>query len=111
MTLATMTRRLAATLSALGTARHVSDPTGPSDMADSTDPAAVLAALGADAEAYLHGAASAIRTATPPPAYQRHDAIATALPALLAARAARIDLQLSIIADAAARTVAITRPA
>lgn len=111
MTLATMTRRLAATLSALGTARHVSDPTGPSTMANPGDPAAILAAIGADAEAYVRGAASALRTATPPPAYQRHDAIATALPALLAARVARIDLQLSIIAEAATRTVAITRPA
>jgi uncharacterized membrane protein YccC len=108
MTLATMTRRLAATLSALGTARHVSESIGPGE---SIDPGAILAAIGADAEAYLRDAASALRAATPPPAYQRHDAIATALPALLAARVARFDLQLSIIAEAVARTVAITRPA
>jgi hypothetical protein len=39
--------------------------------------------------------------------YQRHDAVAAAMPALLAARVARIDLQLSIIAEAVARSVAI----
>ena len=111
MTLATMTRRLAATLSALATARHVGDATGPGEPGASADPAAILAAIGADAEAYLHRAAAAVRAGTPPPAYQRHDAITTALPALLAARVARIDLQLSIIAEAVARTVAITRPA
>lgn len=102
MTLATMTRRLSATLSAFGTARHVSDPSASS---------AILAAIGLDAETYLHGAAAALRTGAPPPAYQRHEAIAAALPALLAARIARIDLQVSIIAEAAARTVASTQQA
>ncbi len=97
MTLATMTRRLAATLSAFGTARHVADP------GDS----AVLAAIGRDAEAYLRGAAAALRDGTRPPAYQRHDAITAELPALITARVARIDLQLSIIAEAAARTAAL----
>jgi uncharacterized membrane protein YccC len=98
MALATMTRRLAATLSAFGTARHVSDP---------SESIAVLSAIGGDAETYLRGAATALRTATPPPAYQRHDAAAGAMPALLAARVARIDLQLSIIAEAVARSVAV----
>jgi hypothetical protein len=99
MTLATMTRRLAATLSAFGTARHVSDP---------RESIAILTAIGADAETYLRSAAGALRTTTPAPAYHRHDAIAAALPALLAARVSRIDLQLSIIADAATRSVANT---
>jgi uncharacterized membrane protein YccC len=100
MTLATMTRRLAATLSAFGTARHVSDP------GDAT----VLAAIGRDAETYLRATAVALRDGTPPPTYQRHDAVASALPALIASRVARIDLPLSIIAEAAARIAAVTRP-
>jgi uncharacterized membrane protein YccC len=99
MTPATMTRRLAATLSAFGTARHVSDP---------RESIAILTAIGTDAETYLRSAAGALRTTTPAPTYHRHDAIAAALPALLAARVSRIDLQLSIIADAAARSVANT---
>jgi hypothetical protein len=102
MTLGTMTRRLVATLSAFGTARHVADP-GAS--------AAALAAIGADAGQFLRAAAAALRTGEPPPAYQRHDAAVAALPELLAARVARIDLQLSIIAEAAARTLAIAAPA
>ncbi|MEO7735660.1 MAG: hypothetical protein ABIY55_32195, partial [Kofleriaceae bacterium] len=102
MTLATMTRRLAATLSAFGTARHVSDP---------GDAATTLAAIGSDAETYLRGAAVALRDGTPPPIYTRHDVLAANLPALIAARVTRIDLQVSIIAEAAARTVAITQPA
>jgi uncharacterized membrane protein YccC len=55
MTLATMTRRLAATLSAFGTARHVSDP---------SESIATLTAIGGDAETYLRGAATALRTGT-----------------------------------------------
>jgi uncharacterized membrane protein YccC len=100
MTLATMARRLAATLSAFGTARHVSDP---------RESTAILIAIGADAESFLRGAAAALRTAAPLPVYRRHDDACAALPALLAARVARIDLQLSIIADAAARTVAVAQ--
>jgi uncharacterized membrane protein YccC len=99
MAVATMTRRLTATLSAFATARHVIDP----DASIS-----VLAAIGADAERFLQAAAQALRDTTPPPTYQRHEAIAAALPELLAARIARIDLQLSIIAEAVARTVAAT---
>lgn len=99
MALATMTRRLAATLSAFGTARHVADPSAS---------AAALAAIGDDAERFLRAAATALRRGSPPPAYARHEAVAAALPELLAARISRIDLQLSIIADAAARTVART---
>jgi uncharacterized membrane protein YccC len=102
MTLATMTRRLAATLSAFGTARHISDPSAS---------AAILTRIGADAERYLHGAAEALRAGASPPAYERHDAVAATLPALLAARVARIDLQLSIIAEAVARTIAVAQPA
>jgi len=97
MALATMTRRLAATLSAFGTARHVVDP-----GAAATE----LAAIGDDADRFLHAAAGALRSGSPPPAYQRHEAAAAALPELLAARINRIDLQLSIIADAATRTAA-----
>jgi uncharacterized membrane protein YccC len=99
MTLATMTRRLAATLSAFATARHVAEP---------GDPAGALAATGAEVERFLRGAAEALRSATPPPAYQRRDAIPEA-PELLAARLGRIDLQLAIIAEAAARTVGAVR--
>jgi len=105
MTIATMVRRLSTTLSAFATARHVADP-GAST--------AVLTAIGGDAEGYLHGAAEALRDATPPPAYRRHDGAAEALPALLAARVARIDLQLSIIAEAVTRAAAppaATQPA
>lgn len=100
MTLATMARRLAATLSAFGTSRHVSDPAGST---------AILTAIGDDAERYLHEAAAALRATTPLPPYQRHDVAVEALPTLLAARVARVDLQLSIIGDAAARTVAATQ--
>lgn len=99
MTLATMTRRLAATLSAFGTARHVADP--------GAEAAAVVVAIGKDAEAVLRAAAQAVRGGSAPPTYQRHDAQAAALPPLIAARVARIDLQLSIISEAAARTVAV----
>jgi uncharacterized membrane protein YccC len=99
MALATMTRRLAATLSAFGTARHVSDP---------GESAAILGAIGGDAETYLRSAATAIRTGGSAPAYQRHDAATAVLPTLLAARVARIDLQMSIIAEAVARSVAVT---
>lgn len=99
MAVGTMTRRLAASLSAFATARHVIDP----DASIS-----VLAAIGADAERFLQAAAQSLRDSSPPPTYQRHEAIAAALPELLAARIARIDLQLSIIAEAVARTVAAT---
>ncbi|HSS02083.1 MAG TPA: FUSC family protein [Kofleriaceae bacterium] len=98
MTLATMSRRLAATLSAFGTARHVSDP---------RESTAILVAIGGDAERYLHSAADALRTQAPLAPYARHDAVAEKLPPLLAARVARVDLQLSIISDAAARTIAV----
>lgn len=101
MTLATMTRRLAATLSAFATARHIADPGAAG---------AVLAALGGDAEAYLHHAARALRAGEPAPPYQRHTGLAAVLPDLLAARVIRIDLQLSIIAEAVARTAAIAIP-
>jgi uncharacterized membrane protein YccC len=104
MALATLARRLAATLSAFGTARHVSDP---------GDSAAILTAIGDDAERCLRGVAEALRTHggagpenSPLQPYQRHDVAVQALPALLAARVTRIDLQLSIIVDAAARTIA-----
>lgn len=98
MTLATMTRRLAATLSAFGTARHVADP---------GEAAAVLQAIGRDAETVLHGAAVALREGTTPPVYQRHELQTAGLPPLMAARVGRIDLQLSIIAEAAARTASV----
>jgi uncharacterized membrane protein YccC len=97
MTLATMTRRLAATLSAFATARHVADP---------SRSVATVAAIGADAEQFLRAAAAALRTGGSPPVYRRHDE-ASAIPDLLAARIARIDLQLSIIAESVARTVAV----
>jgi len=102
MTLATMARRLAATLSAFGTARHVSDP---------RESAATLTAIGDDAERCLRGAAQALRDASPLAPYQRHDTAAATLPTLLAARVTRIDLQLSIIADAAARAIAAAQRA
>jgi hypothetical protein len=66
--------------------------------------------IGGDAVAYLRGAAEALRSGSVPPAYQRHDLGAAALPELLAARIARIDLQLSIIAEAVARTSAAAAP-
>src|SRR4029079_17969365 len=94
MTLATMARRLAATLSAFGTSRHVSDP---------RESTAILTAIGGDAERYLRESAAALRDASPWLPSQRHDAVAETLPMLLAARVARVDLQLSIIGDAAAR--------
>ncbi len=100
MAVATLVRRLAATLSALATARGVSDP---------SETTACLTAIGVDAASYLRGAAIALRDGTPPPSYKRHDAAAHGLPALLASRVARIDLQISIIAEAVARTVAVTR--
>jgi hypothetical protein len=75
-----------------------------------------LTAIGVDAERCLRGAADALRTsggAGPGnprdpllQPYQRHDGAAQALPMLLAARVTRIDLQLSIISDAAARAIA-----
>jgi uncharacterized membrane protein YccC len=102
MTLATMTRRLAATLSAFATARHVADPGAA---------AGALATTGAEVEHFLRGVAEALRSerSTPaPPAYQRREAI-PGVPQLLAARLARIDLQLAIIAEAAARTAAAAR--
>jgi uncharacterized membrane protein YccC len=97
MTLATMTRRLAATLSAFATARHVAGPGAA---------AGALAATGAEVERSLRGVAEALRSSTPPPAYQRREAI-PGVPELLAARFARIDLQLAIIAEAAARTAVV----
>jgi uncharacterized membrane protein YccC len=102
MTLATLARRLAATLSAFGTARHVSDP---------GDAAAILTAIGDDAERCLRGVAEALRSGTALQPYQRHDAAVQTLPTLLAARVTRIDLQLSIIVDAAARTIAVAHRA
>jgi uncharacterized membrane protein YccC len=102
MAVATMTRRLAATLSAFGTARHVADP---------GESAAALAAIGGDAERFLQSAAAALRAGGGAPGYQRHEAAAAALPALLAARVARIDLQLSIIAEAVGRTLTSPPPA
>jgi hypothetical protein len=99
MALATMTRRLAATLSAFATARHVADPGAA---------AGALAAIGADVERSLRGVAEALRGEhpTPPPAYRRREAF-PGVPELLAARLARIDLQLAIISEAAARTAAV----
>jgi uncharacterized membrane protein YccC len=97
MTLATMTRRLAATLSAFATARHVADPGAAADA---------LAAAGAEVERSLRGVAEALRNGTPPPAHRRREAIAPGVPELLAARLARVDFQLAILADAAARTAA-----
>jgi uncharacterized membrane protein YccC len=110
MTLATMTRRLAATLSAFGTARHIADPGTSGAASAASASSAALGALGGAAEAYLHAAARALRTGEPAPAYLRHTGLAAALPDLLAARVARIDLQLSIIAEAVARTTAIAIP-
>ncbi|HMG55899.1 MAG TPA: FUSC family protein [Kofleriaceae bacterium] len=98
MTLITMTRRLAATLSAFGTARHVADP---------SEAGTVVAAIGVDIERFLTGAAAALRGDGPVPSYPRHGAAAAALPGLLAARIARVDLQASIIAEAVARTAAV----
>ncbi|HEX3481392.1 MAG TPA: FUSC family protein [Kofleriaceae bacterium] len=100
MALATMTRRLAATLSAFATARHVADP---------GDAAGALAATGADVERSLRGLAEVVRgeRSTPaPPSYQRREP-PPGVPELLAARLARIDLQLAIIAEAAARTAVV----
>ncbi|HEY0191048.1 MAG TPA: FUSC family protein, partial [Kofleriaceae bacterium] len=96
MAVITMTRRLAASLSAFGSARHVSDlgSGGPS-----------LEAIATDAEAYLRAAATALRDRAAAPVYARHAALAEQLPALLAARVTRIDLQLSIIAEAVTRTL------
>jgi hypothetical protein len=111
MTLATMTRRLSATLSAFATARHITGPGGAA--ASQPSPAAVsdaLAAIARDVESYLREAASALRTGAPAPAYQRHDAVAGSLPALLASRVLRIDRQLSILAEAVARTLALSPP-
>jgi uncharacterized membrane protein YccC len=102
MAVVTMTRRLTASLSAFASAREASGP----DAA-----AAVIAAVATDAETYLHAAAAALREddQVAPPAYQRHDGLVGVLPPLLAARVLRIDLQLSIIAEAVSRTVAVTR--
>jgi hypothetical protein len=100
MTLATMTRRLAATLSAFATARHV---------ADVREAAAALTAIGAGADHFLRAAAQALRDGGPVPAYVRRETSAQ-LPTLLAVRVARIDLQLSIISEAVARVVAGARP-
>jgi uncharacterized membrane protein YccC len=100
MALATMTRRLAGTLSAFATARHVAEPGGA---------AGALAAIGAEVERSLRGVAEALRSehSTPaPPAHRRWEPI-PGVPELLAARLARIDLQLAIIAEAAARTAAV----
>lgn len=102
MALATMTRRLAATMSAFATARHVADP---------GDAAGVLAAIGADVERFLGGVAEALRgeRSTPaPPAYQRREP-PPGVPELLAARLARIDFQLAILSEVAARTVGAVR--
>jgi uncharacterized membrane protein YccC len=96
MAVATITRRLAATLSAFGTARHVADP---------GDGAAALVATGGEVERSLRGVAEALRQGAPPPAYQRREPPA-GVPELLAARLARVDFQLAILAEAAARTVA-----
>jgi uncharacterized membrane protein YccC len=107
MTLATMTRRLSATLSAFATARHVAGPGEPPRPA-AAEPAAVtalLTAIGGDTESYLRDAAIALRTGAPPPSYHRHDVAAAPLPALLAARLARIDRQMSILSEAVVRTV------
>jgi len=100
MTLATMTRRLSATLSAFATARHVIDAGGPGAVKASNE---TVTAIGRDAAAFLHGVASAIRTGGTGPVYQRHDAAVAALPPLLAARMLRIDTQLSILGEAVAR--------
>jgi uncharacterized membrane protein YccC len=100
MAVVTMTRRLTAGVSAFASAREAGDP----DAATS-----VLTAIATDAETYLHAAATALRDdhATAAPAYQRHDSAVGALPPLLAARVLRVDLQLSIIAEAVNRTVKI----
>ncbi|HET9620320.1 MAG TPA: FUSC family protein, partial [Kofleriaceae bacterium] len=102
MAVVTMIRRLTASLSAFASARTASDP-------DAATP--VLGAIRRDAETFLHAAAAALRDdgAPAPPAYQRHDALVGALPPLLAARVLRVDLQLSIIAEAVSRTLAVTR--
>jgi uncharacterized membrane protein YccC len=96
MTLATMTRRLAATLSAFATARHVADP---------GDAAVALTATGGEIERSLRGVAEALRQGAPPPAYRRREP-PPGVPELLAARLARVDFQLAILAEAAARTIA-----
>ena len=99
MAVVTMTRRLAASLSAFASAREATDP----DAAST-----VLTAIATDAETYLHAAATALRddhARTAPPAYHRHDGLVGVLPPLLAARVLRIDLQLSIIAEAVSRSV------
>ena len=105
MTLATMTRRLTATLTAFATARHVTDPSGASAARLSND---TVMAIGRDAAAFLHGVAQAMRDGATGPAYQRHDAVVATLPPLLAARMLRIDTQLSILAEAVARRAAAT---
>ena len=105
MTLATMTRRLSSTLSAFATARHITDPSQATEVAHTKASAAILTAIGNDAESFLRQAAEALRAGTPPPTYQRHDAAAASLPALLAARMSRIDRQLAILSEAVTRTV------
>jgi uncharacterized membrane protein YccC len=110
MTLATMTRRLVATLSAFATARHITGPGGTASQPSQAAVSQALAAIARDVESYLRDAASALRTGAPPPAYQRHDAVAGSLPALLASRVLRIDRQLSILAEAVARTIALSPP-
>ncbi len=97
MTVAALTRRLAATLSAFATARHVAGP---------GEATIVVVSIGTDAERFLRAAAQALRDGTKPPAYQRHDALDAVLPPLLAARLTRIDLELSSLGEAVARTVA-----
>jgi len=97
MAVAALTRRLAATLSAFATARHVADP---------GEATIVVVSIGTDAERFLRAAAHALRDGTRPPTYQRHDALHAVLPPLLATRLGRIDLQLSSLGEAVARTVA-----
>ena len=93
-----MTRRLASTVSAFGTSRHVADAAPANSSVDE-----LIAQRGVDAEAFLRATARALGDGTSAPAYTRHDDLAVQLPALFATRLARVELQLSIIAEAAGR--------
>jgi uncharacterized membrane protein YccC len=108
MTLATMTRRLSATLSALASARHVGDPAPPGSGPAARASTEIVTAIGRDAERFLHDAAEALRDGAPAPSYHGHDAVVANLPPLLAARMSRIDRQMSILSEAVARKLAAT---
>jgi len=102
-------------VSALATARHIGAAAAPAtalEASEASEPlpagpsADVLTTIARDVETYLRKAAVALRSGGPAPAYQRHDAVVTQLPPLLAARMARTDRQIAILGEAVARKVA-----